>query len=168
MPPHQLHPVTPSRPTYGCIMQEVVEALTVTYVASHPNSAVVQQRLWPLNRDLVLRAMVALYQKDATNISRVLDVSQVCLPYCSGQLMFSSLLALCAASHTSFPLHGSWGALLAPSCSPAALPAALLRPAALRVICNRQGSRLWGGKRIMSSLRCSWHRTPSPSRSLMT
>lgn len=55
----------------------MVEALAVTYVASHPNSGVVQARLWPLNRDLVLRAMVALYQKDATNISRVLDVSQV-------------------------------------------------------------------------------------------
>lgn len=49
----------------------------VTYVASHPNSALVLQRLWPLNRALLLRAMVALYDKDASNVARVLDVCQV-------------------------------------------------------------------------------------------
>lgn len=58
------------------LRQEVVEPLAVTYVASHPNSGVVLQRLWPLNRDLLLRAMTALYQKDASNIARVLDVCQ--------------------------------------------------------------------------------------------
>mgnify|MGYP001810729731 CR=1 FL=1 len=51
--------------------------MVVTYVASHPNSALVLQRLWPLNRDLLLRALAALYQKDASNIARVLDVCQV-------------------------------------------------------------------------------------------
>lgn len=65
------------REGWGPLQAEVCEALAVTYIASHPNSAVVQQRLWPLNRELVLRAMVALYAKDATNISRVLDVAQV-------------------------------------------------------------------------------------------
>ena len=57
-----------------------MEPLVVTYIASHPNSTVVQQRLWALNRELVLRGMVALYQKDATTIARVLDVSQVGAP----------------------------------------------------------------------------------------
>ena len=57
--------------------QEVVDPVVVTYVASHPNSALVLQRLWPLNRDLLLRALAALYQKDASNIARVLDVCQV-------------------------------------------------------------------------------------------
>lgn len=62
---------------WGPLQQEVCDALVVTYIASHPNSSVVLQRLWPLNRDAVLRGMVALYQKDGTNISRVLDVCQV-------------------------------------------------------------------------------------------
>lgn len=57
-------------------MQEVLDPLVVTYVASHPNSGVVLARLWPLNRDALLRAMVALWQKDASNVARVLDVCQ--------------------------------------------------------------------------------------------
>lgn len=61
---------------WGPLQQEVLEPLVVTYVASHPNSGVVLQRLFPLNRDLLLRAMTSLYQKDASNIARVLDVCQ--------------------------------------------------------------------------------------------
>lgn len=57
--------------------QEVVDPLVVTYVASHPNSSVVLARLWPLNRDVLLRALVSLWQKDASNVARVLDVCQV-------------------------------------------------------------------------------------------
>ena len=50
----------------------------MTYVASgHPNSGVVLPRLWAANRDLVLRAMQALYLKDASNVARVLEVCQV-------------------------------------------------------------------------------------------
>ena len=59
------------------LAQEVLDPLVVTYVASHPNSAVVLARLWPLNRDVLLRAMVALYHKDTSNVARVLDVCQV-------------------------------------------------------------------------------------------
>ena len=55
----------------------MLDPLVVTYVASHPNSGVVLARLWPLNRGAVLRAMAALYQKDASNVARVLDVCQV-------------------------------------------------------------------------------------------
>ncbi|EFN54436.1 hypothetical protein CHLNCDRAFT_135829, partial [Chlorella variabilis] len=58
---------------WGPLQQEVLDPLVVTYVASHPNSAAVLQRLWPLNRDAVLRAAVALYHKDASNVARVLD-----------------------------------------------------------------------------------------------
>lgn len=73
-----LRPPAPTRlvPLSPC-SQEVVDPLVVTYVASHPNSSVVLARLWPLNRDLLLRAVVALWQKDASNIARVLDVCQV-------------------------------------------------------------------------------------------
>ena len=49
----------------------------VTYVAPHPNSSAVLARLWPLNRDALLRGLAALYQKDAASIARVLDVCQV-------------------------------------------------------------------------------------------
>ncbi len=73
--PLRCRPAAPLLP-----LQEVLEPLGVTYVASHPNSGVVLQRLWPLNRDLLLRAMTALYQKDASNIARVLDACQVGAP----------------------------------------------------------------------------------------
>jgi hypothetical protein len=55
----------------------VFEPLVVTYVASHPNSGPVLARLWPLNRDALLRGMVSLYRKDGSNVARVLDVCQV-------------------------------------------------------------------------------------------
>jgi CCR4-NOT transcription complex subunit 1 len=62
---------------WGPLQAEVLDPLVVTYAASHPNSSVVLQRLWPLNRDAVLRALVALYQKDVSNVARVLDICQV-------------------------------------------------------------------------------------------
>ncbi len=65
----------------------MVDPLVVTYVASHPNSAVVLAHLWPLNRDLLLRAMVALWQKDASNVARVLDVCQVGAPSASASVV---------------------------------------------------------------------------------
>jgi CCR4-NOT transcription complex subunit 1 len=62
---------------WGPLQQEVFEPLVVTYVASHPNSGPVLARLWPLNRDALLRGMVSLYRKDGSNVARVLDVCQV-------------------------------------------------------------------------------------------
>lgn len=52
------------------------DALVATYVTSHSNSSVVLPRVWQLNNEAVLRAMVALYQKDVTTIARSLDVCQ--------------------------------------------------------------------------------------------
>lgn len=64
----------------------MLDPLVVTYVASHPNSSVVLARLWAVNRDAVLRAVVALYQQDTSNVARVLDVCQVGVGewHCSG------------------------------------------------------------------------------------
>lgn len=64
-------------PRASCPHQEVLDPLVVTYAAPHPNSSVVLARLWPLSRDALLRGLVALYQKDAASIARVLDVCQV-------------------------------------------------------------------------------------------
>jgi CCR4-NOT transcription complex subunit 1 HEAT repeat len=58
------------------MMQEVCDALVATYVTNHPNSSVVLPRMWQLNKDAVLRAMVALYRKDPATVSRSLDVCQ--------------------------------------------------------------------------------------------
>lgn len=49
----------------------------VKSIASGPNSPLVLPRLWAANREALLRGVVALYEKDANNISRVLDVCQV-------------------------------------------------------------------------------------------
>ena len=59
---------------WGPLQSELVDALVATYIAPHPNSLVVLQRLWPLNPDCVLRAMAALYAKDPTTVARSLDV----------------------------------------------------------------------------------------------
>lgn len=91
--------------------QEVLEPLAVTYVASHPNSGVVLQRLWPLNRDLLLRAMAALYQKDASNIARVLDVCQVRAPAASPAGATSTNSSCCLGSprpSLSCCVHSCW------------------------------------------------------------
>jgi CCR4-NOT transcription complex subunit 1 len=59
---------------WGPLQHEVCDALLLSYVTSHPNSPVVLPRLWPLNPDALLKALVALYNKDPTNISRALDI----------------------------------------------------------------------------------------------
>lgn len=61
---------------WGQLQPDLVDALVATYVAPHPNSAIVLQHLWPLNPDLVVRAMVAMYAKDAATVARALDVCQ--------------------------------------------------------------------------------------------
>jgi CCR4-NOT transcription complex subunit 1 len=65
--------------SWGPLQQEVCDALLITYITNHPNSSVVMGRLWPheTSRRALMRAMVALYDKDASNIARVLDVTQV-------------------------------------------------------------------------------------------
>lgn len=61
---------------WGVLQTELVDALVGTYVAPHPNSIVVLQRLWPLNGECVLRAMAALHAKDPATVARSLDVCQ--------------------------------------------------------------------------------------------
>ena len=61
---------------WGPLQGELLDALVATYVAPHPNSAVVLARLWPLNSEVALRAMVALHAKDRTSVARSLDICQ--------------------------------------------------------------------------------------------
>lgn len=61
---------------WGPLQTELCEAPATTYIAPHPNSSLVLTRLWPLNKDIVMRAMVVLHSKDASTIARVLDVCQ--------------------------------------------------------------------------------------------
>jgi CCR4-NOT transcription complex subunit 1 len=61
---------------WGPLQSELCDSLAVTYVAPHPNSSLVLNRLWHLNQSVVLRAMVSLYSKDISNISRVMEVCQ--------------------------------------------------------------------------------------------
>lgn len=61
---------------WGPLQGELVDALVATYVGPHPNSAVVLQRLWPLNPSAVVRAMAALHAKDPATVARALDACQ--------------------------------------------------------------------------------------------
>ncbi len=67
-----------ARSDWGALARDACDALVVKAIASGPNSPVVLPRLWGTSREALLRGLVALYDKDANNISRVLDVCQVC------------------------------------------------------------------------------------------
>ena len=64
------------RTEWGILQHEVCEGLAITFVGPHPNSALVLQRVWPHNQEIILRAMLALYQQEDANIARVLDVCE--------------------------------------------------------------------------------------------
>lgn len=64
------------RPEVGQLRTDICSVLLPGYVASHPNSVVVLQRVWPLHREGILVAMADLYAKDPTAMSRILDVCQ--------------------------------------------------------------------------------------------
>jgi CCR4-NOT transcription complex subunit 1 len=50
--------------------------ITMFMITSHPNSSAVLQRLWQLNKLLVVDNMVRLYSRDSTQLSRILDIAQ--------------------------------------------------------------------------------------------
>ena len=57
-------------------LQGDIDALATSYLQTNPNSTVLLRRIWPLNRDMVLRCMIALQRKDPTSVARLLDVCQ--------------------------------------------------------------------------------------------
>lgn len=57
-------------------LQTEIDALATSYLQANPNSSVVLKRIWPLNRDMVLRCMTSLQKKDPTSVARLLDVCQ--------------------------------------------------------------------------------------------
>ncbi|KAK9916879.1 hypothetical protein WJX75_008268 [Coccomyxa subellipsoidea] len=65
-----------ARSDWSALARDACDAFVVKSIASGPNSPLVLPRLWAANREALLRGVVALYEKDANNISRVLDVCQ--------------------------------------------------------------------------------------------
>ena len=61
---------------WGVVQEEVSSSLLPAYLGAHPNSSLVLQRLWVLNRKSVLLAMVELHAKEPGSITRLLDVCQ--------------------------------------------------------------------------------------------
>lgn len=57
-------------------LQADVDALCSSYLQTNSNSGVVLKRLWPQNRDLVLKCMVNMQSKEPTSVARLLDVCQ--------------------------------------------------------------------------------------------
>lgn len=58
---------------WNLLQREICDDLVPKYIDNHPNSPVVLRNLWPANKDVILRAMVSRYEKDANYISRILD-----------------------------------------------------------------------------------------------
>lgn len=61
---------------WDLLQREVCDKLVVAYLDDHPNSQVVLRNLWPANKDLILRAMVMQYTKDANYVSRMLELCE--------------------------------------------------------------------------------------------
>jgi len=64
------------RVEWGVLQREICEALAISFVAPHPNSAVVLRTVWPQNAEMIMRAMVSLYEQDKGEIGRLVDVCQ--------------------------------------------------------------------------------------------
>jgi len=61
---------------WNLLQREMCDDLVPKYIGDHPNSQVVLRNLWPANKDVILRAMVAKYDKDANYILHMLDVCE--------------------------------------------------------------------------------------------
>lgn len=57
-------------------LQTEIDTLATSYLQTNSNSNIVLKRIWPLNRDMVLRCMTTLQRKDPTSVARLLDVCQ--------------------------------------------------------------------------------------------
>lgn len=60
---------------WGILYWELCSELLALFLGNHPNSSYVLQKLWGVNRSLVMRGMVESYNKDAYCLSRLLDVA---------------------------------------------------------------------------------------------
>ncbi|KAJ9512568.1 hypothetical protein QJQ45_018936, partial [Haematococcus lacustris] len=59
------------------LQREIVSALLPNYLASHqPNSQVVLQKLWQVNPNLLLEALIEYYAQDPAHLVRILDICQ--------------------------------------------------------------------------------------------
>ena len=61
---------------WNLLQREICDDLVPKYIENHPNSQVVLRNLWPANKGVILRAMVAKYEQDANYISHMLDVCE--------------------------------------------------------------------------------------------
>lgn len=65
---------------WSALARDVCDALVVRAIASPgPNASILLPKLWAASHEALLRGLVALYDKDALNMSRILDVCQVTL-----------------------------------------------------------------------------------------
>jgi CCR4-NOT transcription complex subunit 1 len=97
------------RVEWGVLQREVCQALAISFVAPHPNSSVVLRSVWPQNAEMIMRAMVSLFEQDKNEISRVLDVCEelrvLDIVLDSTPLAFAIELATVAARNTLLNLE---------------------------------------------------------------
>jgi CCR4-NOT transcription complex subunit 1 len=63
-------------PTWNSINKEILVKLTCGFLLGQPSSSVVLPRVWALNPNVLLFCMVEMHRRDATCLSRLLDVAQ--------------------------------------------------------------------------------------------
>ena len=61
---------------WNLLQREICDDLVPKYIDNHANSEVVMHNLWTANKDVILRAMVAKYEKDANYITHMLNVCE--------------------------------------------------------------------------------------------
>jgi CCR4-NOT transcription complex subunit 1 len=64
-------------PSHTTLKDELISILMPLFlVSSHPHFTAVLSQLWTLDKTVVIKAMVDLYNLDASHLSRVLDIAQ--------------------------------------------------------------------------------------------
>ncbi|RUS35473.1 CCR4-Not complex component, Not1-domain-containing protein [Jimgerdemannia flammicorona] len=64
------------QPIRNILHQEFITRLLTIFLNGHSGSSLVFTRLWQLNPNLLVSGFLDLYNKDATSLSRILDVAQ--------------------------------------------------------------------------------------------
>lgn len=65
-----------SQMKWSPLHDDVVSKLAVLFVMGHSSSSFILQRLWQSNSQVVVTAMINIFNRDHHSLSRILDVSQ--------------------------------------------------------------------------------------------
>jgi CCR4-NOT transcription complex subunit 1 len=64
------------QPLRNSLHEDLIARFLIVFLSGHANSLLVMTKLWQIAPDLLLTSFIEFYNKDATSISRTLDIAQ--------------------------------------------------------------------------------------------